>query len=214
MARVTGPLLSLNGSGQIAKTQVYASWKGRPYVRRYVIPSNPQSSEQTLTRQTFAWLQNVWRYMPSGALDAWEAYAASSRFTPTNGFIKQNLSALREQANLDLMIFSPSAGGGLPAAAISASGGALQITVTLTAPSLPTGWTIIAAHAVAIKEQDPQTGTAYPVFYATDTSSPYAPVITGLAAATAYRVGGWFSYQKTPTEIAYGISLDATATTS
>jgi len=96
MARVTGPLLSLGGSGQIASTQVYATWKGRPYVRRYVIPSNPQTSEQTLTRNTFGWLQNVWRYMPAGALGAWNMYATNSRFTPTNGFIKQNLPQLRE----------------------------------------------------------------------------------------------------------------------
>lgn len=214
MARVSGPLLSLGASGQIANTQVYSTWKGRPYVRRYVIPANPQSSEQTLTRNTFNWLQNVWRYMPSGALDAWNAYANTNRFTAANGFIKQNLPGLREETDLANIVLSPASGGGIPATAMVLTGGALQITVTLTAPSLPTGWTIIAAHAVAIKEQDPQTDSDYPLFYATDVSAPYAPIITGLAAATEYTVGGWFSFQKSPSEIAYGVSLVDNATTS
>lgn len=214
MSRVTAPLLSFGASGQIASTQVYGSWKGRPYVRRYVVPSNPQSSEQTLTRNTFRWLNNVFRYMPAGALGAWEAYGDANRFTARNGFMKQNNGTLRELTSIMTMVMSPSAKGGIPAAAVSAAGGSGQITVTCTAPQLPTGWTIIAAHAIAIKEQNPQTGTDYQVFYATDTSSPYAPVITGLAAATAYVCGGWFSYQKSPTEVAYGLALNDDATTS
>jgi len=152
--------------------------------------------------------------MPSGALAAWNAYADTNRFTATNGFIKQNLPGLREETDLDNFVPSPAAGGGIPAAAMVLTGGALQITAALTAPTLPTGWTIIAGHALAIKQQDPQSGTAYSLFYATDASAPYSCVITGLAAATEYVVGGWFSYQKTPTEEAYGIALVDSATTS
>ena len=214
MARVTGPLLSLGGSGQIASTQVYATWKGRPYVRRYVIPSNPQSSEQTLTRNTFGWLQNVWRYMPTGGLAAWNQYATNSRFTATNGFIKQNLPQLREATEVDEMVLSPSTGGGIPATAIALTGGALQITAVLTAPTLPTGWTIVASHAIAVKQQNPQMDDDFQLFYQTDTSAPYSMVITGLAASTEYVVGGWFEYQKTPTEKAYGIAINDTASTS
>jgi len=213
MARVSGPLLSLGASGQIAQTQVYSTWKGRPYVRRYVIPANPQSSEQTLTRNTFDWLQSVWRYMPSGALAAWNAYADTNRFTAPNGFIKQNLPGLREETDLANIVLSPASGGGIPAAGMSLAPTGTQIAATLTAPSLPTGWTIIAAHAVAIREQDPQSDAFYNVYYATDTSAPYVPTITGLTAATEYVVGGWFSYQKSPTEIAYGITLVDNATT-
>lgn len=213
MARVTGPLLSLGGSGQIAQTQVYASWKGRPYVRRYVVPANPRSSEQTLTRNTFGWLQDVWRYMPAGAVDAWTQYANNNRITPTNGWIKQNLSSLREETDLDNIIMSPASAGGIPATLMTLTPGATQITVALTAPALPTGWTIIAGHAAAIQQQDPQTQSFPTITYLSDASAPYSIVLTGLTAATEYVVGGWFSFQKTPTEIAYGISLVDTATT-
>lgn len=46
MAKVTGPLQSFGASGQIAKSIVFGSWKGIAWVRRHVIPANPQSSGQ------------------------------------------------------------------------------------------------------------------------------------------------------------------------
>jgi len=65
MATVKGPLLSMDASGQIAKTQVYGSWKGIAYSRRYVVPSNPKSTEQTLTRNTFKFLNALYQVSPS-----------------------------------------------------------------------------------------------------------------------------------------------------
>lgn len=214
MSRVTAPLLSFGAAGQIAKTQVYASWKGRPYVRRYVVPANPQSAAQTETRNTFSWLNNVYRYLPAGALDAWDAYALNNRFTARNGWIKQNLSTLRSQADLTGIILSPSANGGLPAASMVLTPGNDQITVELTAPSLPSGWTIIAAHALAIREQDPQSGQLYATTYGTDLTDPYSIVLSGLADAAEYVVGGWFTYQVTSTKIGYGVSLIDNAITT
>lgn len=50
MAKVTGPLMSLDASGTVAKTATFSKWKGRNYVRQRVIPHNPQSPNQQLTR--------------------------------------------------------------------------------------------------------------------------------------------------------------------
>lgn len=50
MARTTGPLFSLTASGSVGKTVVYSQWKGRPYVRRLVIPLNPRSADQAQVR--------------------------------------------------------------------------------------------------------------------------------------------------------------------
>ena len=212
MARTTAPLLSFEASGQIANTQVYASWKGRPYVRRYTIPENPNTAAQQLTRNTFAWLNNVFKYMPAGALDAWNAYADSSRFTSRNGWMKQNLGPLRDQTDLALMTLSPSARSGIVAAGITLTAGAGQITADLTAPSLPTGWTINRAIAAAIRDQDPQTETFYGVVSGEDLTDPYSIVLTGLTAASPYIVGGWFEFNKPDGSFAYGQSLQDTAT--
>ncbi|MBA7587394.1 hypothetical protein ES708_29423 [subsurface metagenome] len=60
MAKVKGPLFSLGASGQLAKTLVYADWKGIDYVRQYVIPANPKTAEQQEQRGFF-----------TAAIDAW-----------------------------------------------------------------------------------------------------------------------------------------------
>lgn len=214
MSRTTAPLLSFDARGQIAKTQVYASWKGRPYARRYVIPANPNSAEQQVTRNTFTWLNNVWRMMPGAMRDGWDAYADVNRFTATNGWIKQNLSGLRGDADLASIILSPAARSGIPAAAVNLTPGDDLITVALTAPSLPTGWSIVAAHAAAIRQQDPASGILYTTTYGTDASAPYSIPLSALASAQVYVVGGWFSFLKENGDTAYGQSSYGTATTT
>lgn len=46
MAKVTGPLLSLDARGKIADAIVFSAWKGVKYVRQWLKPSNPQSAAQ------------------------------------------------------------------------------------------------------------------------------------------------------------------------
>jgi len=214
MAKVTGPLLSLGGSGSIAKTQVYSTWKGRPYVRRHVIPSNPDTAEQQLTRNLFTWLNNVWKNAPSGMSDPWDLYARGQVLTGRNAFVGQNIKAMREEIDLDLMVFSPGAKGGVAPSLVSAVGGALSIAVTVTPPSLPTGWTITAAWAACIVEQNPQTGIQFTPVVSFDATDPYVVNLTGLLAATPYQVGAWLEWEKPDGSTAYSTSVNDQATTS
>lgn len=50
MARVSGPLFSVEASGGYAGVIVFAKWKGRQYARQLVIPSNPHSADQEAAR--------------------------------------------------------------------------------------------------------------------------------------------------------------------
>lgn len=210
MGKTTAPLLSFDAEGQIAKTLVYASWKGRSYARRYVIPANPNSAEQQLTRNTFRWLTALFKYYPGASLDAWQAYADSNRITDRNAFIKLNNGPLRTETTITDIILSPAARSGLIASAINITPAAGQLSVALTAPSLPTGWTITDSFAMAVRQQDPQTEAFYEVGFASDNSDPYEPVITGLDSAT-YVVGGWFEFTRPDGTLAYGQSLQDTA---
>ena len=54
MARVTGPLMSMEASGTIGKSLTFANWVGRQYVRRWTRPSNPQTSSQMEQRNVFS----------------------------------------------------------------------------------------------------------------------------------------------------------------
>lgn len=50
MAKVTGPLMSLDASGTVGGTTVFSKWKGRNYVRLRVTPMNPKTSGQATAR--------------------------------------------------------------------------------------------------------------------------------------------------------------------
>lgn len=214
MARTTAPLLSFEASGQIAQTQVYATWKGRPYVRRYTIPGNPRTVEQMKTRNAFKWLTDTWKYYPASAVDAWKLYATGLQLTDRNVFFKINIPLLRGKTVITDLVLSPAARSGLIAQAVTVTAGVGTVTVALTAPALPTGWTITQAYAAAIAQQDPATGTAHEVFAATDTTAPWSIDLTGLTAGTPYLAGGWFKYAKPDGTTAYGQSLQGLATPS
>jgi hypothetical protein len=215
MATVTGPLLSIGASGSIAKTQVYSKWKGRPYVRQHVIPANPRSTDQTTTRNAFAWLNSVWKVSPAEFQEAWTAFASGKVLTNRNAFIQQNLPLLRGQTDLDGMVMSPGAKGGLAGSFVVTPGSA-QLSITATPPTvLPAGWTVLEAIFAIIKDQSPETGTAFVVQAATDASSPYTAVFTGLGATTTWAAAAWFKYQTSSlaTSLAYG-PADATLHTT
>lgn len=214
MAKTNAPLLSWGASGTIAKTQVYSTWKGRSYVRRHVIPANPNSPAQQETRNTWKFLNKVWAYVPAGAIGAWDLYATNSRFTPKNGWLKQNLSPLREETDLANIVLSVAAGSGIIADSMTPTPAATSIEVVLVAPPVPVGWTIVRAWAMAIKNVDPQTSADYQVTAGSDDTSAYEIDLTGLEEDTSYVVGGWFEYTKPDGKPAYGQSMQAVVTTA
>lgn len=50
MAKVQGPLMSMQASGTFANSLTFGTWKGRPVCRQRVDPSNPQSAGQEAAR--------------------------------------------------------------------------------------------------------------------------------------------------------------------
>jgi len=215
MAKVTAPLLSFGASGQIASTQVYGKWKGRAYVRRHVIPANPQTSEQTLTRNAFTWLNRVYKTAPALVTDAWKAYAKGAVMTDRNAFQKFNLSNIRDQANLtDKMVMSPGALGGLPPTQVVTPGND-QLSVAVTAPTVvPQDWTVYSAITAVIADQDPDTGILYTVDALEDLTSTYTNLFTGLANAATYEVMSWLRWSRPDGKTAYSPSIVTTGLTT
>lgn len=215
MAKLTAPLLSFEGSGQIARTQVYSSWKGIPYARRYTVPANPRSTAQVSTRSTFSWLNFVWRTAPADFTAPWRAAVVGRPLIDRNLFIKQNLPILRGAGSLNGMVFSPGAKGGI-ASPVTITPGAGSLTFSGTAPTpLPNGWTVIALVGAAIKDQDPEMDAFYEVFAVSDLTSTYSVVMPGLDAAADYAAAGWWVYQRSAslTDLAYSAAAAAIFTT-
>jgi hypothetical protein len=216
MPTTTAPLLSFDARGQIAKTQVYSSWKGQSYVRRYVVPANPRSTDQTTTRSVFTWLNNVWRIAPADFIAPWQEAIKSRRMIDRNLWIQQNLPVIRPGTDLTGMVFSPGAKGG-PASAITVTPGNDQLTFAGVTPSpLPSGWTIVKMVGAAILQQDPHLDTDYEITVVSDATDPYSVVMTGLGNISVYMAAGWWVYQRSanPADLAYSAAVAAPYTTT
>jgi len=98
MAKTTGPLFSLTASGTVGKTITYSNWKGRPYVRRRVIPLNPMSADQQAVRNAMRCLASsiTWanvtamKTTPPGITDKANVSAVTPDGFAWNGYILQN----------------------------------------------------------------------------------------------------------------------------
>lgn len=213
MAKITGGLLSLGSRGTIGGAITFASWKGQPYARQTVIPANPQTTEQTTTRNAFKTANDFWKTAPALFVAPWDRFAQGQTLTGRNAFVGKYVSDLRGLAVLTTMQFSPGAKGGLAPTALVLTPAALQITADITTPAAPPGWTLQAAVAAIIRQGDPQTTLFTTMQASEDLAAPYSIVFAGLEAATAYVVGAWTRWLKPDGSLAYGASLQDTATT-
>ena len=90
MARLTGPLLSLDASGSIWGTIVYSKWKGLNYARLSVTPYNPKSDYQTGIRDTVKWgvlYFTKGAYVLPPAKTWWNTYAEGTNMSGINRFM-------------------------------------------------------------------------------------------------------------------------------
>lgn len=212
MAKISGALMSLSASGTIAKTLTYGNWKGINYARTRVIPANPRTIAQTLTRSVFRFIGDLYKFMPGIAREPWIAAVSGQPMTAQNMIASKNIPALRGDVDLTDIILSPGALGGIPPTGITATAGAGQITVAVAAPSGPSGWTLVSAQAVAVRDQAPDVNLVSSPVAGEDLTDPYSIVLTGLVPGELYHVGAWLKWLTAGGNTAYSISLTATAT--
>lgn len=216
MAKLIGPLLSFGARGAVGKTLVSAEWRGVKYMRQYVIPNNPRTTEQTVTRDTFKMLNGFWLGAPAAARAPWVAAAVGQKFTDRNKLISSNMPALRGEADMQNFIGSPGNLGGPPLESIApvAGGATGEIDVPAVAGIIPTGWTLTQVHAMAFPDQDPALDFAGPIAVGFDATSAYQVDLTGLPAATLCIVTAWPEWLRPDGKVAYGPSLVDTATSA
>jgi len=95
MVRVKGPLFSLEASGTIASSIVFSKWKGRDYVRRHAIPSNPKSGLQVGIRSVFKWISQDYANLSAADISDWTSLAAGDNITPLNAQIRDGVDRAR-----------------------------------------------------------------------------------------------------------------------
>jgi hypothetical protein len=123
--------MSLDASGTLGKAFVASKWKGRNYMRRHVIPSNPRSDNQTANRAMMAFLSQGWALLSAGVQADWTALAAQGNFSPFNAFVRFNMNRWKQ---FSYPMDSPLASAAAPSApALSAPvGGIGQFQITIT----------------------------------------------------------------------------------
>lgn len=97
MAKVTGPLLSLDASGSVASTMTFSRWKGRNYVRQRVIPTYTNTTLQAKVRALISDASIAWKSNATvGATvinpaykTAYETAAAGQAISGFNLFIRE-----------------------------------------------------------------------------------------------------------------------------
>lgn len=214
MAKTTGPLLSFGARGSLGKTMVASKWRGVPYMRQHVIPTNPNTLAQQGVRKLFAFLREMWKVAPAEVLDTWNAFAQGRPFLGVNKWVGENVRVLNGDALMTDTIWSPGARGGpAPATAIFAAGGASgEIDVTWTLPTAPNGWTILGASVTAVKDQDPTGFFVGPFLGDTEAAPGLTYTFTGLDGGDDYVVGLWLTWTKPDGSIAYSVSVSDTVT--
>lgn len=215
MAKINGPLLSLGGKGQIGKAVVFSSWKGIKTARQYVIPANPRTTAQQANRTRFAFLREVFKLAPTEVRAPFASFVEGRPLTPDNKFVGENNRLLVGETDLQAMVMSPGAKGGLPPVSVSAAtgGSAGEIAVTIVGPDqLPVGWTIVSCDACAVVDQDPVGIFSGPFVAGSDSTDPYVVTLAGMGSGVACVAFGWVVYEKPNGDLAYSVSLADTVT--
>lgn len=211
MAKTTAPLFGFGASGSLAKSIVFARWRGVGYARRHVIPANPKTTGQVLTRDIFSNLETRWKQGGPLVRAPWDRFATGQKFVGRNSYIGKNIAILRGDADMVQYIGSPGAKGGLPPTSMNVVAGSTQLTVDVTEPALPTGWTIQAAVVTALIDQTPEATVADIIEEGEDLTTTYQVVLTGLSVVL-YQVQAWLRWVKPDGSIAYGPSIAAPGT--
>lgn len=214
MSKTTAPLLSFGAGGQIAKSMVYASWRGVSYARRYVVPANPRTAAQMTVRNIFANLNQFWALSPSFVQDAYNLYAQGRQFLGRNRMIGDNSPVMRAIENQDSMaglIISPGARGGYAPISMDATANAADIEVDFVLPTAPAGWTLTNAHALAFIDQASTDPFMAEILSGSDNGAPPQVTFT-TSEAGDYIVCGFLQWEKPDGTVAYSRSMADTVT--
>lgn len=215
MAKVTAPLFGFGARGQVGEALTFSKWRGIPYAKQYVVPSNPRSTKQTEVRDIFSALNSLWKIAPAAMTATWAAYAQGRKFLDRNAFQGQNVKLLYSTTPLTTMATfraSPGAKGGPAPADITPTPSDGQVSLALTLPEVPTGWTLVNSTGIAFIDQAPSDAFLGPIEVETDASTPESLVFTGLTNDELYVFSAWLEWLKPDGSTAYSISINTTST--
>jgi len=94
MAKVTGPLFSIDARGKLADSIVFLGWRGLKTVRQWVKPANPNTAAQQAVRGYFTTSVNKYHLLDGGDQGAWKERASGKPYSGFNLFMDLASSTL------------------------------------------------------------------------------------------------------------------------
>jgi hypothetical protein len=91
MAKVTGPLLSLDASGTVASTITFSRWKGINYVRQRVIPTYSNTFKQVAIRSLMTDASRAWAGLGITLQTAFNTAAAGTAMSGFDLFMRNSV---------------------------------------------------------------------------------------------------------------------------
>lgn len=181
--KAQAPLLSIGSSGSFAGIITASSWKGRPYIRQLVTPSNPKSAMQTATRAMFRFLSQAWANLSDGDKASWETKAQQGNYSTFNAYQSYNMN-LWGRALAPFKDPTAAAGAVATQDSWSADPGVRSVTLTLGIDTANENWGAVIYMEAASAPEGTQDEVVQ-VIEATDPTS-YVVLITNLTPGTVY----------------------------
>lgn len=95
MAKVIGPLMSMDARGKLADSLVFMGWRGVKDVRMWKKPSNPKTAAQLEIRGYFAQAATAYKSLSPADKSAWGRVASGLALSGYNAFIKAIVNVLK-----------------------------------------------------------------------------------------------------------------------
>lgn len=97
MAKLRGPMMSIDARGKFADTIVFGGWKGIPWARVQFTPQNPQTADQTAIRLIFSQGVLSWQDKDAPAKLLWDEATGPKGLVMSgfNYFMSEYISAMR-----------------------------------------------------------------------------------------------------------------------
>ena len=103
MAKVTGPLFSIDAAGKFGDSMVFAKWKGINYVRRHTQATQPNTARQRSVRNRFTEGAAMYQLLTGADKFAWKTRAAGKPLTGYNLFMKYACDTLKHMPMYNLI---------------------------------------------------------------------------------------------------------------
>jgi len=177
------PLIA--GASGRAADAVAASWKGRSYVRKYVVPANPDTTAQGLVRDAFTHCVTLWRSLSATLKLFLDSYGSAYTMSGFNVYMSKNRA--REQASSTLKPVPDNPLVCAPTAFAVATGAGAAGTIDLS-------WTNDAISGYTkLAYIGRKSGTNIHVAEdLTTLASVGTKTVSGLTAGATYEFDGWY----------------------